>query len=114
MAERARRKLGDIVVAPNGYSYTYVLLEGELTRVLTHHKVAFDKYGRWPSKAERCIFKDNDRFNLDPGNIALVAKGATELRTLKSRRRTVRDKLRELNLELESLNERITAIEESA
>lgn len=59
--------IGSTRIAQNGYHYTKVA-EGWR---LTHHIVAEEKLGRPLEKNERVYFKDNNRANLTPVNIAI-------------------------------------------
>ena len=98
-----KRKEGDVVVAQNGYSYTYVVgAHNTLQRFATHHLIALDKYGRPPREDERVIFKDNNRRNLDPDNIEYATKTTG---TLQRRKATLEDRIRELKAELAEVNE---------
>lgn len=94
----SRRKDGDVVIAQNGYSYTYIQNGQGLKRVLTHWLVAEAKYGRPPAPDERVIFTDGDRKNLKPDNVEYVKKG-NQKKALQRRLAYLDDRLRELNAE---------------
>jgi hypothetical protein len=101
-----QRKVGDVVIAPNGYSYTYVEgADGKPTRVLTHWVVAEKKYGRKKAAGERVIFTDGNRANLKPSNIEYASSGnkSTTRKALLRREATLRDRIRELQAELDDV-----------
>lgn len=105
---RVRRKPGDVVVAKNGYSYTYVQEGKEVKRILTHHLVARKKYGRPPAENERVVFDDGDRTNLDPSNISYAIKNGDTRKALLRRKATLEDKINELQAELDLVNTKLT------
>lgn len=104
---RQRRQAGDVVVAKNGYSYTYVQNSSlKPDRILTHWLIAEKKYGRKPGPDEMVRFSDGDRRNLDPGNIIYVKKN-NPVSSLKRRRQGLIDRIRELEVELEDVNRQL-------
>lgn len=104
---KQRRKVGDVVVAANGYSYTYVPGDDDKPkRVLTHWLVAEKKYGRPPKADEQVRFVDGNRRNLNPDNIVYVSK-ANPVSALKRRRSTLIDKIREYKEELREVEEKL-------
>lgn len=97
---RARRKVGDVVVAANGYSYTYEAGPGDVpVRTLTHWIVARKKYGRPPRDDEQVRFVDGNRKNLKPENVVYVSK-SNPVMSLRRRRATLMDKISEYQAEL--------------
>jgi hypothetical protein len=106
----ARRKAGDVVVAQNGYSYTYIQNGQGLKRVLTHWLVAEVKYGRPPAPDERVIFIDGNRKNLSPGNVEYAKKG-NQKKSLQRRQAYLVDRLRELQAELEDVEKQLAELD---
>jgi hypothetical protein len=105
-----RRQVGDVVVAPNGYSYTYIPgPEDKPQRVLTHWLVAEKKYGRKKAPGERVVFKDGRRDNLSPDNIeyAMAANGRVTRSALMRREASLQDRIRELQVELEDVQKEL-------
>jgi hypothetical protein len=95
----AKMPNGAIRIAPNSYHYTKV--EGKWR--LTHHLIAEETIGRPIKKGERVTFRDGDRTNLDPLNIAVKeTKGGRSGRIQYLKERIARDQ-EELS-ELESEN----------
>lgn len=95
------RNVGDVVVAKNGYSYTYIEAgNGKPIRTLTHWVIAYKKYGRSAKPGERVVFKDGDRANLRPDNIEYVPSGTNERKSLNRRKATLEDRIREARAEL--------------
>lgn len=104
---RQRRKVGDVVVAKNGYSYTYVEGKDERPeRRLTHWVVGEKKYGRPPKDDEMVRFKDGNRRNLEPENIIYISK-SNPISALKRRRDTLLDKIREYQEELRDIEKQL-------
>lgn len=104
---RERRKVGDVVVAANGYSYTYVPGEEDKPkRVLTHWLVAEKKYGRPPREDEMVRFLDTNRRNLDPSNIVYSSK-SNPISSLRRRRNTLLDKIREYEEEIKDIEKQL-------
>lgn len=101
-----RRKAGDVVVAQNGYSYTYIQNGEGLKRILTHWLVAEVKYGRLPAPDERVIFIDGNRENLSPDNVEYVKKG-NQKKALQRRQAYLVDRLREIQFELDEVNDQL-------
>lgn len=83
-------------VAANGYKYRKV--DGKF--ILLHHIIAEEALGRPIDKAnERVVFKDNDRTNLSPDNIAVVEKVGgrnKRIEALLRRRQIIDEELAEL------------------
>jgi hypothetical protein len=101
-----RRQVGDVVVAPNGYSYTYIAgPEDKPQRILTHWLVAEKKYGRKKTAGERVVFIDGKRNNLEPDNVeyAMAANGRNTRAALMRREASLQDRIRELQVELEDV-----------
>lgn len=94
-------------VAQNGYRYTKVANEGERQWRLTHHIRAEEKLGRpIDSTVERVVFKDGDRTNLSFDNLEVRPKGEGPL----TRRKAVlEDRLREVQAQLDDVNEKLRA-----
>lgn len=104
---KQRRQAGDVVVAANGYSYTYVPGDNDKPkRVLTHWLVAEKKYGRPPNAEEQVRFEDGNRKNLHPDNIVYVSK-ANPVSALKRRRSTLIDRIREYEEELREVEKKL-------
>ena len=101
-----QRKVGDVVVAKNGYSYSYIPgADDKPERILTHWLIAEQKYGRKKGPGERVIFSDGNRANLNPSNIeyAVAANGFNTRKALLRREATLQDKIRELQAELDDV-----------
>lgn len=104
---RERRKPGDVVVAANGYSYTYEEgPDGKPVRTLTHWIVGRRKYGRAHGADEMVKFKDGNRANLEPDNIIYVPKN-NNIASLRRRRNTLLDKIREYQEEIKEIEEQL-------
>lgn len=67
-----KAEIGDTNVNKNGYHHSFVD-DGTGIGVwrLTHHIIAEQNIGRPLEKGERVLFKDIDRFNLEPNNIII-------------------------------------------
>ena len=87
---------GTTRVSANGYSYTK---QGRKWR-LTHHIVAEENLGRPLAPGERVEFKDKDRTNLRPDNVAVRAKGEG---SVARRISVIDDRIRELQAERDLL-----------
>lgn len=105
---RRRRQPGDQVVAANGYTYVYVARGDKLERVLKHHLVAEKKYGRPPAEGERVIFKNGDRRDFNPDNIEYATKN-NELASLKRRRNSLIERIRECKAQLAEVEKELKA-----
>lgn len=71
MKKRNSTPVGAVTLNANGYSSTKTSTGWRLT----HHIIAEESLGRpLDTKVERCIFKDGDRTNLSPDNIAVLPK----------------------------------------
>lgn len=111
------RKVGDVVVSANGYSYTYIPdRSGKPVRILTHWLIAEKKYGRPKKDGEKVVFIDKDRKNLNPSNIEYTTKpgGGTNSskKSLTRRKIILEDRLREIRAELHEIDERLKEMEE--
>lgn len=103
-----RRNVGDTVVSKNGYHYTYVEgTDGKPVRIATAWLVGVRKFGRYPNKDETVRFLDGDRTNLSSNNIAYVDKMSKTKNVLERRRLDLMDRIRELQAELEEVEQDI-------
>jgi hypothetical protein len=91
-------KVGDTRVSANGYHYTKTPDKWKLT----HHIVAEKEIlKRQLKENERVIFRDKNRENLDPMNLAVVIKGSGSASRTRAR---LTARIQELTAQLEELN----------
>lgn len=100
MARGRKSKPGDTRWSPNGYHYTRTKTKWELT----HKLIAEETLGRPLRDNERIRYKDGDRRNLSPENIAVYTvkerSGEAKLAALKAKRDDLDAQIRELENEL--------------
>ena len=108
----ATREVGEVVVAQNGYSYTYIKgPDDKPKRILTHWLVAEEKYGRPKAADERVVFKDGNRRNLKPENIEYALGGGKSRRVLLRKKIGLQDRMRELQAQLDDLEAEIKELD---
>jgi len=95
-------KQGDTTVARNGYHYTRT----ETKWRLTHHLIAEKALGRPLTKEDRAVFRDGDRTNLDPSNIAVVKK--SNGKSVQARIAILDSKIADLTAERDLLKQELT------
>ena len=105
MARGAAANVGDERWSPNGYLYR----KTENGWETVHRLLAEEALGRSLNENEYVTFKDNDKTNLDPGNIEVRLRGRTSLRR---RLAQVEDRLRELSAVRDDLVRRIALQDE--
>lgn len=95
-----KSKVGDTRVSANGYHYTRTAVGWELT----HRLLAAKELGRPLGPDDRVAFKDGNRTNVTPENLAITEVGKT---SLEKKRARLEARIEELQHQLDELNSEI-------
>lgn len=106
MPRGTKAKVGSKMTSANGYHY----VRTETGWRLAHHLIAERALGRPLASNERAVFRDGNRNNLAPDNIAVLEKGN---RSIRARIAVINARIAELEAERAQLLERLNGVQEA-